>query len=200
MTPQQMTIEHMDAVTLVINDHRIVEMLFAAYEQATEAEEKLRLVGKIIEELSVHAAVEEQVLYPVVAERLPDGEEEAEHAETEHAEVKEILAQLERTRVDDPSFDTQVRSLISDVRHHVEEEESDMLPKLRDALGTEELLDLGARLRMAKASAPISPSMETAALIDLTKDELYAKAQELDIEGRSDMTKDELARAISNAE
>jgi hypothetical protein len=139
----------------------------------------------------VHATVEEQ-------ERLPDGEEEAEHAEEEHAEVKAPLAKLERTRVDDPSFDTMMRSLISDVRHHVDEEESDMLPKLRDTLGAEELIEIAARLRRAKGSAPISPSIE--AEIDLTKDELYSKAQELDIEGRSSMTKDELARAVSDAE
>jgi hemerythrin superfamily protein len=196
------TIEQMDAVTLIINDHRIVDQLFTQFEQATDAEMKLGLVAKIIEELSVHADVEERELYPAIAQRLENGEELREHALEEHEEAKQVLAELERLPVDDPQFDSKVHELIEEVRHHVEEEESTHLAQLREAMSSEELVELGARIREAKNNAPVRPMPggRTIDLDDASRDELYAKAQELGIEGRSDMTKEELARAVGKAQ
>lgn len=191
-------IAQIDGLTLILNDHRIVEMLFDAYAQTTDQDMKVRLVAQMIEELSVHAVAEEQELYPVMRRHLPDGDELVEHALSEHDEAKEVLAELEQMRPSDPAFDQKVRELMEEVRHHLEEEEREHLAKLRDALSEEDLRELGRRLRIAKSRAPISPLLE-GDVIDLseaTRDELYAKAQELDVEGRSDMTKDELAEAV----
>lgn len=187
-----------DGITMIINDHRIVEMLFDSYERSADPYMRVRLVAKMIEELSVHAVAEEQVLYPVMRRHLEGGDELVEHALAEHGEAKEVLTEIEQMPPASPEFDQKVREMMEEVRHHLEEEEGEHLPKLREAMTSDELTELGRRLRSAKGSAPISPLLEGAVidLADATRDELYAKAQELDIEGRSDMTKDELARAL----
>lgn len=194
------TIEDLDGLTLIINDHRNVDDFFTAYEQATEPDKKLRIVAKIIEDLTIHAHIEEQVLYPLVRSRLNDGEELFEHSLQEHQEAKQVLAQIEQTDVTDTQFDIKVHELIQEVRHHVEEEESDMLPRLKQAVSEEELAQLGMQLRMAKSHAPVSPSMDGDTTGDMTKDELYEKARQMDVEGRSEMTKEELARAVGDGQ
>ncbi len=198
MTMLDTPIAQTDGITLIINDHRIVEMLFDAYERTTDEEMQVRLVAQMIEELSAHAFAEEHELYPVMRRHLPDGDEQVDHALAEHAEAKEVLAELEQMRPSDPAFDQKVRELMEEVRHHLEEEESEHLATLREAMSDEDLQELGRRLRAAKSRAPISPMLEgdVIDLSDATRDELYSKAQELGIEGRSDMTKDELAEAI----
>ncbi len=69
----------MDAITLLKNDHKTVERLFKQFEKAEKAgddETKASVVGSIIEELSVHAAIEEQEFYPAVREAVPTVEDE----------------------------------------------------------------------------------------------------------------------------
>lgn len=198
-TTSPVSVDAVDGITLIINDHRNVEEFFSRFEQASDADEQLRLVAKMIEELTTHAAIEERVLYPMIRERLDDGADLESHALEEHQEARQVLSELEHLPVTDDSFAEKVRTLIDEVRHHVEDEEQDHLPKLRDALSGDELRTLGDRLRSAKASAPVSPSQESGSQdgsSDASKDELYQRAQEKGVEGRSQMSKDELARQV----
>jgi hemerythrin-like domain-containing protein len=198
------SIAEMDGITLILTDHRIVEQLFATYERAADAEQRLMVAAKILEELSVHADIEERVLYPLVREVLDDGDELAEHSVEEHREAKETLLEIERTPVADAAFDQRMRELIEEVRHHVEEEESDMLSRLAEALDDDRNLQLGEELRAAKERAPVRPVLDGSSSDggsgsggeEPTKEELYERAKEIDLTGRSDMTKDELAEAL----
>lgn len=201
MSPEQQTIERLDGITLILNDHRNVEELFTQYEQGGDPQTRMRLVAKMIEELSIHAQIEEEELYPVMQRVLPDGEELVSHAVEEHGEAKDLLAELEQMPVGSPDFDQKVQTLIEDVRHHVEEEESDMLARLREAMPEDDLVALGHALREAKSRASIHPKQGGAgpsggSSDGKTRDELYEKAKELGVEGRSDMSKDELAQAV----
>lgn len=190
-------IQDVDGLTLILNDHRNVDDFFDHFEQAGDPAEKLRIVAKIIEELSIHTHIEEQVLYPLVRSRLDEGEELFEHSLQEHKEAKAVLAELEQMDVTDMQFDIKVHELIQEVRHHVEEEESDMLSRLKEAVSEDELTELGTQLRMAKAHAPVSPSMGGGTGYgEMTKDELYEKAQQMGVEGRSQMSKEELEKAV----
>src|SRR5688500_5277490 len=125
----------MDAIKLLTDDHRTVEGLFQRYEQpGADTETRRAVVDEIIRELSIHAVLEEQLLYPRLRDAVPGGEPMAEEALQEHQEAKEELARLDKTAADDPRFDGLVRSLISDVRHHVEEEETELFPGMTQAL------------------------------------------------------------------
>ena len=147
----------MDAITLLKQDHRTVEALFRRYESGPQGQEKQDVVHEIIRELSVHAAIEEQVLYPAVRRAFPKGEDLAEEGIDEHQEVKETLSDLDGMDPSEPGFDPKVRSLIGDVRHHVEEEEGEMFPKLAQALSSDRLDEMGSAMEGAKRMAPTRP-------------------------------------------
>jgi hemerythrin superfamily protein len=149
----------MDAITLLRNDHKTVERLFKRFEKAGDRAhvEKRQIVDRIIEELSVHAAVEEQVFYPVARATVPDTEDVALESLEEHHIVKWVLAELVDLDPSDERFDAKVTVLIENVRHHVEEEEGEFFPKVRDELNRKALADLGAALADAKKSAPTHP-------------------------------------------
>ena len=97
------------------------------------------------------------LLLPEVHKALGEGGELVEESLHEHQEVKEILAALEDMDPADATYDHKVAALIADVRHHVEEEEGEMFPKLRSALSAEQLHDIGQKLADGKAKAPTHP-------------------------------------------
>ena len=149
----------MDAITLLKDDHRTVERLFKQFEQAGDRAhvKKRQIVDRIIEELSVHAAIEEQAFYPVARAAVPETEEIALESLEEHHIVKWTLSELVDMDPASERFDAKVTVLIENVRHHVEEEEGEFFPKVRDRLGRNELAELGDALADAKKSAPTRP-------------------------------------------
>jgi hemerythrin superfamily protein len=145
---------------LLETDHRAVDQLFREYEGLTGTAGVSALrepVDRMIRELSVHAAIEEQILYPAVRSELPGGAAMAEEARQEHQQAKEVLRRLDRMDPSDAGFDSSVRELIGDVRHHVEEEEGEMFPKLRMTLSQQRLIEMGIKMQEAKRTAPTSP-------------------------------------------
>lgn len=149
----------MDAITLLKDDHQRVEKLFKRFEAAGERAyvEKRQIVDRIIEELSVHAAIEEQLFYPVTRATVAPVEDIALESLEEHHVVKVVLAELQRMDPEHERFDAKVTVLIENVRHHVDEEEDDYFPKVRDALGRKALGELGEAMQRAKATAPTRP-------------------------------------------
>ena len=145
-----------DAIALLTTDHAEVEEMFKQIESLPEGEARSEAVAGAVRELSVHAAIEEQVLYPAMRKALPDGDHLVQEAIEEHQAVKETLAAIERA--DSPSErDPHLVSLIGNVRHHVDEEETELFPKLRASITTSELQELGAKLASAKKLAPTHP-------------------------------------------
>jgi hemerythrin superfamily protein len=149
----------MDAITLLKNDHRTVEELFKRLESTGPRGKKAKrsIVDRIVRELSIHAAIEEQVFYPSVRSWVPDETPEVLEALEEHNIVKWLLADLEDLSPDDERFDAKVTVMMENVRHHVKEEERDMFPKVRKSMDRASLNELGARLAQAKTVAPTRP-------------------------------------------
>jgi hemerythrin superfamily protein len=115
------------------------------------------VVDQIIAELSTHAAIEEQHFYPAVRAAAPDIEDDVLEGLEEHHVVKWTLSELENLAPTEERFDAKVTVLIESVRHHVEEEEGEMFPKVREAIGRKELRELGETLEKAKGIAPKRP-------------------------------------------
>jgi hemerythrin superfamily protein len=149
----------MDAITLLRSDHQTVEQLFKRFEKAGDRAHvaKRQIVDRIIEELSIHAAIEEQVFYPVARATVPEAADITLESLEEHHVVKWLLSELEGMDPEHERFDAKVTVLIETVRHHVEEEQDEFFPKVRNALGRNELAELGAALAEAKKSAPTHP-------------------------------------------
>ena len=149
----------MDGITLLKQDHKTVERLFKRFEKAGPNAHKAKreVVDRIIEELAVHAAIEEQVFYPAVREAVPDAEDTVLEGLEEHHIVKWTLSELDGMAPDHERFDAKVTVLIESVRHHVEEEEGEMFPQVRKALGRKRLGEIGEAMEKAKKTAPTRP-------------------------------------------
>jgi hemerythrin superfamily protein len=148
-----------DGVAVLEADHRTVERLFARFEQLGPRAHKTRrqVADRIVEELSVHAAIEEQVFYPVVRASSDDVDRHVLESLEEHHVAKWLCSEVEGMDPEHERFVPKVTVLIEMVRHHVEEEESDLFPKVRRLVDDELLAELGDALRTAKATAPTRP-------------------------------------------
>ena len=146
-----------DAVEILRNDHRAVEALFRRFERARSGLERRRLADRMTRELSIHAAIEEQHVYPLLRTRLDGEAPKVLVALEEHHLAKLGLSEIERLDGSDERFEAKVHVLIESVRRHVREEERELLPALRRALSQDELRALGEALGRAKDAAPTRP-------------------------------------------
>jgi hemerythrin superfamily protein len=149
----------MDAITLLKKDHETVEKLFKRFEKTGDGAlvERRKIVDRIIEELSVHAVIEEQLFYPVTRATVEDTDDVVLESLEEHHVVKWLLDELETMDPANERFKAKVTVLIENVRHHVEEEEGEYFPKVRAELGRNDLNELGDAMQDAKKSAPTHP-------------------------------------------
>jgi iron-sulfur cluster repair protein YtfE (RIC family) len=136
-----------DVIKLLETDHREVEDLFAKAESTTGSA-KQQVVTKLASELTLHAEVEEQIVYPAM--RQAGLNDIVEEAEEEHSKVKELVAQLEAMDATTDEVDDVLSELKADVQHHVQEEESEGFPKFREAVDQAELQALATRVEEAK--------------------------------------------------
>ena len=133
----------MDALALLKKDHQTVEKLFARFEKKPSKE----IADRFVRELSMHAAVEEQLFYPALrqlaeAGDLEEAEDEVLEALEEHHVAKWVLSEIEGLDKDDERFEAKCMVLIESVRHHVEEEQEELFPKARRLLGKDALCSL----------------------------------------------------------
>ena len=113
-----------DAVALLKDDHRKVEELFASFEKASGDGRKRDLADKICLELSVHAAIEEEIFYPACAGKVE--EDLLKEAYVEHDGAKVLIAEIEAGGPSDEFYDAKVKVLGEAIEHHVKEEEARM--------------------------------------------------------------------------
>ena len=146
----------MDAITMLKEDHQTVEQLFKRFEKAGDRafSEKRKIADQVVEALSKHAAIEEQVFYPVARATVPDTEDVVLESLEEHHIVKWVLSELDGMDPAEERFDAKMTVLIENVRHHVEEEEQEFFPKVRAELDRNALAEVGEALEAAKQAAP----------------------------------------------
>lgn len=148
-----------DAIAVLKEDHRDVEKLFKQFESTSAPARRRTIMRTIIESLSRHAAIEEQLLYPWAREYIQDVDDDVFEALEEHRVVKWLLRELEQMDPEDERFEARATVMMEMVRHHVEEEESELFQYLRDVGTRAELLELGEELEAAKRTAPTEPDV-----------------------------------------
>jgi len=191
-----------DAVTVIKNDHRLMEQLFAQLQ--TGDGDRRELVAEVEARLSAHARAEEAEVYPIVAKKAGE-KQEAEHGTYEHLEAEHKLRKV-RNLIDSPHFEQALEEFVAAVDHHVQEEESELLPALAKATDKKTLNRLGAAFERARLDELSTTGYEQAPeeavgsdaseMDDVTRDELYEKAKKAGIPGRSHMNKDDLIKAL----
>jgi hemerythrin superfamily protein len=149
-----------DAIVLLKDDHKRVRKLFREFQQAGKDAKarKAKIVDQIIEELTVHTYLENEVMYPSVRKALPDVEDDVLESYEEHHVADILVIELSTMTPDDERFDAKTTVLIETVTHHIEEEEQDWFPKVRAGMGRKDLQELGAAMLRQREDAPRRPS------------------------------------------
>jgi len=210
-----------DAISLIEQEHRTMEALF---ERVLAGDgDRRTLLDEITVSLTAHARAEELEVYPAIRRADPDEEAEVEHAYDEHHEAEHLLRSA-RNLVASPHFEAAFQAFVAAVRHHVEEEEQEVLPALREAVDAATLRQLGAAFQRERdaivaeltpgainrppvRTPPVrrpsvakvagrKPAKGSRPPADATREDLYELAKQADLKGRSTMTKRELAEAL----
>lgn len=153
-----------DAIVLLRADHQEIRKTFREFQSAGEGAtaKKGSLVTKMIELLTVHTYIENEIMYPEIRKLLPDLDEDVLESYEEHHVADVLCTELFAMKPDAERFNAKTVVLIENVTHHIEEEEQEWFPKVRAGLGRKQLADLGARMIEAKKSAPTSPTQPSA--------------------------------------
>jgi hemerythrin-like domain-containing protein len=211
-----------DVFDVLRQDHSEVKQLLARLEKERpgpdagkgKLADRKEKATKLITDESKHEAVEEMFFWPAVRDKLQDGDKLAGHATSQENEAKEVLAKLDTLEPGSDEFEKLLAVFTAAAREHIEFEETQVWPKLRKALSKQEATEIGKQLREGKKTAPDKPEpgepvpaqrressgkRSGSAADDQTKSELYEEARKLGVQGRSSMTKDELAREVRAA-
>jgi hemerythrin superfamily protein len=129
-----------DVINLITTDHRAMERLFDRLE--TDRSRRPELLKQVSAMLMAHARAEEEGVYPAIAREAGE-EDDIEHSEDEHQEAESLLKVLERTDPDSSEFDVRLHEFIDAVKHHIEDEETEILPALRQSVSKKRLNELG---------------------------------------------------------
>ena len=114
-------------IDMLKEDHEKVKGLFEDFE-STEGEEQTDIAATTIMELEVHADLEEKLIYPAIREHI-DEDEMMNEAVEEHHLVHVLIKELKKLKPKDEVFQAKFKILGELVKHHIEEEEREMLPK-----------------------------------------------------------------------
>ncbi|MDF3313811.1 hemerythrin domain-containing protein [Rhodococcus sp. T2V] len=153
-----------DAIVILRNDHKEIRKLFRAFRGAGENAEKEKgeIVGRIIEALTVHTYIENEGMYPRVRDLVPELEDDVLESYEEHHVADVLVTELAAMSPSDERFDAKTTVLIENVEHHIQEEEDEWFPQVREHLGRKKLQEIGAGLLELKEKAPTSPVQPSA--------------------------------------
>ncbi|XHG06248.1 hypothetical protein AWENTII_009453 [Aspergillus wentii] len=157
-------------IDAIKTDHRAIENFYSKVLSSPTEKEKVQWQNQFTWELARHSVGEELVVYPQFEAKLPGGQALADKDRNEHQLVKEQLKKFQNMKPSDPQFEPTIKALMKDLSGHIQEEESKDLPKLEDALTTEESEKLATSFGRTKMfvpsrshpSAPNKPPFETA--------------------------------------
>ena len=139
-----------DPMTILKADHREAKRLLNALSESEEGLEREKMCTELTTALKLHMELEETLLYPLVQSLI--GAEDAEEANIEHGLAREGVATM-GGMVSKPGFGAAVEMLKGGIMHHVEEEEGEILPELKDKMERSEWLALGDKILAAKQAA-----------------------------------------------
>jgi hemerythrin superfamily protein len=203
-----------DVVTMIKSDHHELDRLFGMMRQ--DASSRPLALPLAVAMLTAHSRAEEDHVYPALAKEAGE-KQEAEHGVEEHHKAEQLGQQLLTKDPEGPDFESSFSEWVSAVRHHVEEEEGQILPQLQRALAVDRLMELGQAFASRRAAELTGQGRRSnrggqrrrggrpqarrgsgkASADGKTRGELYDEARKAGIEGRSSMSKQELVRALS---
>ncbi|GAA3656568.1 hypothetical protein GCM10022237_15800 [Nocardioides ginsengisoli] len=178
-----------DVVDLIMSDHRELERLFDTLEN--EPDKRAALLPVMTTLLTAHSRAEESEVYP--AAREAGGEDDVQHSQQEHLLADQLAEKLAATDPDSDAFPAALKELVDAVKHHVEEEETTVLPGMRERLDDARRAELGQAFLSAREEHLGQQPGE------VSKAELNQQAANAGISGASSMSKSELKSELEDA-
>jgi hemerythrin-like domain-containing protein len=117
------------AIAILMKDHDAVKELFDRFEKSESSAQKEKIIAEALTELKIHAVIEEEIFYPAVRKHV--GKDLMNEADEEHHVARVLIAELDRDGRSNDHRDAKFTVLAESVRHHIKEEEGEMLPKAK---------------------------------------------------------------------
>lgn len=151
------TLKTMDGFQMLVHEHADVFRNINNFKATNISTEKKRFMTEITKELSIHTAIEEEVVYPIVREKM--GAPIADKLLNEHQQLKQSLSQLEQADYEkDPTgYMSIFNHMETLLKSHINDEENSVFPQVKNKLTTKEVEDMSHRLENAKKIAPTHP-------------------------------------------
>lgn len=173
-----------DALQMLRDDHRKVQQLFQEFEQAEDGVSKRQIAQAAIQELEIHATLEEEIFYPAAMEKLNE-HDLIDEAQEEHHVVRLLANELKKMRGNDGRFKAKFTVMAESVKHHIQEEEGELFPQIEGKLDADEV---GQRLEKRKQRLQSKPARRASA--DRSS---RGRAAKFKAKGRSGRTKNKKA-------
>jgi hypothetical protein len=147
---ERLTLPDTHAISIILKDHDVVKDLFDRFEKAETASQRDKIIAAALTELKIHAVIEEEIFYPAIRKHV--GKDLMNEADEEHHVARVLIAELDATGRENDHRDAKFKVLTESVRHHIKEEENEVIPKAKDlnidfeALG-QEMLDRKEELK-----------------------------------------------------
>lgn len=175
-----------DVVDLILQDHE--EMRRLIHQVRGAPADRAGILTLLTTLVSAHERAEESQVYPAVRQEA-SGADTVEHSQQEHLLADRLMRDLAAHEPGSGEYDRIVTDLMDAITHHLDEEESDLLPRMRETMPAERLDSLGAAFLEARATHLGEQAT------DITKRELEQQAANLDLPV-GDRTKSELAESL----
>jgi Hemerythrin HHE cation binding domain len=150
--------DQIDAVELLLRDHRLIDGLAEQLDTVDDPTEIRRLYLRIVEELAAHETAEQEVVFPAFRAALPSGGDATlTNRMGEHEELNATLAEMRSLAPDCFEFTKRGSALLLEIKGHFLREEESVFARMRATMSADELAVLGSRVIAVKQHAPAFP-------------------------------------------
>ena len=150
--------QQIDVIELLERDHRLINDLVEQLDETEDSDEIRRLYLRIVEELSAHEAVEQQIVFPAFhAAFAADADDTLAHRMGEHEEMNEMLAEMRSLAPDGFAFVKRGSALLLEIKGHFLLEEETVFARMRESFAADELVELANQAIVTKRHSPVFP-------------------------------------------
>ncbi|MBW4443734.1 MAG: hemerythrin domain-containing protein [Plectolyngbya sp. WJT66-NPBG17] len=131
---------------VLLMDHTKSDILIAEILQSDDPEKVQEYFGQLYKDVSIHGLAEEQVVYPALRPYYSHTEEIVDQTDG----VIALLDELKAADPTAPDFKAQIKRFRSALREHINQEERDAFPILRNNLSHEQQKQMASDFKAAK--------------------------------------------------
>jgi iron-sulfur cluster repair protein YtfE (RIC family) len=155
----------MDALEVLRQMHLEAKSTFQQIEQA-RPEERGALWAKLRPELTAHEQIEERFVYDPVAKEAGNRDQTLSDWEQRHHEqvneAEKLISAIGRLEPREPRWLEQMQQLRTTLERHIQQEEGEIWPRIRQVWGEEKLRKAGTQVQAAKTAAGVGASVSGA--------------------------------------